>query len=99
MTIRRVWRNDQIEAGKLAELNPSHVVISPGPGRPEKAGITQAVIQKLSGLRPILGVCLGHQAVGNVFGGRVVHAPRLMHGKTSLIFHDGQGVIDFHIKT
>jgi len=90
----KVWRNDQIESGKLAGLNPSHVVISPGPGTPERAGITQEIIQKLSGLQPILGVCLGHQAIGSVFGGRVVQADRLMHGKTSLIFHDGKGIFE-----
>lgn len=88
----RVWRNDQISVLELIQLNPSHVVISPGPGAPEGAGITLEVIRRLGGVVPILGVCLGHQAIGQSFGGRVVQAGRLMHGKTSLIFHDGRGV-------
>ncbi len=88
----RVWRNDQISVPELIQLNPSHVVISPGPGAPEGAGITLEVIRRLGGVVPILGVCLGHQAIGQSFGGRVVQAGRLMHGKTSLIFHDGRGV-------
>lgn len=88
----KVWRNDQISVTGLLALNPNHVVISPGPGTPDKAGITLEVIKQMAGVTPILGVCLGHQAIGQCFGGRVVHANRLMHGKTSLIFHDGQGV-------
>jgi anthranilate synthase/aminodeoxychorismate synthase-like glutamine amidotransferase len=88
----KVWRNDQISVTGLLALNPNYVVISPGPGTPDKAGITLEVIKQMAGVTPILGVCLGHQAIGQCFGGRVVHANRLMHGKTSLIFHDGQGV-------
>ncbi|MBP7462382.1 MAG: aminodeoxychorismate/anthranilate synthase component II, partial [Candidatus Delongbacteria bacterium] len=71
---------------------PSHIVISPGPGRPEQAGISQELIRRFAGRIPILGVCLGHQAIGQVFGGRVVAAPYLMHGKTSMIHHDGRGI-------
>jgi len=88
----RVWRNDRISVPKLLSLRPACVVISPGPGTPEEAGITLDLIRSLAGTVPILGVCLGHQAIGQVFGGRVVPAGRLMHGKTSSIFHDGRGV-------
>jgi anthranilate synthase component 2 len=87
-----VFRNDAIDvAGILAEA-PDAVLISPGPGRPEDAGISLAVIKELAGEIPILGVCLGHQAIGQAFGGDVVSAPTLMHGKTSAIHHEGQGV-------
>lgn len=88
----KVWRNDQISVAELRELKPDRIVISPGPGTPDKAGITLEVIRQLAGLVPILGVCLGHQAIGQCFGGRVVPASRLMHGKTSLIYHDGRGI-------
>jgi len=88
----RVWRNDWISAEELVALTPAQVVISPGPGTPDRAGITLEVIRRLAGVVPILGVCLGHQAIGQLFGGRVVPADRLMHGKTSLIFHDGRGI-------
>lgn len=88
----KVWRNDQISVPELEESNPTHIVISPGPGTPDSAGISLDVIKRLAGLIPILGVCLGHQAIGQAFGGRVVQANRLMHGKTSSIYHDGLGI-------
>ena len=88
----KVYRNDKITTGEIAELAPSKILISPGPGRPEDAGITEAVIEEFGSKTPILGVCLGHQAIGEVFGATVDYAPSLMHGKTSDIFHDGEGV-------
>ncbi|MEW5899072.1 MAG: aminodeoxychorismate/anthranilate synthase component II [Bacillota bacterium] len=88
----RVWRNDQISVPELLALNPARVVISPGPGTPDRAGITLEAVRRLAGCVPILGVCLGHQAIGRCFGGRIVQAARLMHGKTSLIYHDGRGI-------
>lgn len=88
----RVFRNDAVSVAQLQALEPSHIVISPGPGRPSGAGISNAVIRQLGPQRPILGVCLGHQCIGEVFGGQVVRAPRLMHGKTSHIYHEGQGI-------
>ncbi|HXJ20402.1 MAG TPA: aminodeoxychorismate/anthranilate synthase component II [Polyangia bacterium] len=88
----RVVRNDEIAAADIAGLAPSHVVISPGPCTPNEAGISLEVIRTWAGKIPILGVCLGHQAIGQAFGGKVVRAPRVMHGKTSQIFHDGKGV-------
>lgn len=84
-----VYRNDRITIGAINELKPAHIVISPGPRTPNEAGITLEVISRFSGVIPILGVCLGHQAIGQVFGGRVVRAGRLMHGKTSPIHHNG----------
>ncbi len=87
-----VRRNDAITIEEIASMNPSHVVISPGPGRPEHAGITVDVIRRFGADRPVLGVCLGHQAIGMAFGGQVVRAPRQVHGKASEIEHDGQGV-------
>ena len=87
-----VRRNDQITLDEIAGLAPSHIVISPGPGRPEDAGLTPGVIERFGPSIPILGVCLGHQAIGLVCGGRVVRAPVPMHGKTSVIEHDGRGV-------
>jgi anthranilate synthase/aminodeoxychorismate synthase-like glutamine amidotransferase len=87
----RVWRNDQIDVEELAELRPAHIVISPGPGTPEKdSGISNDVIRLLGPQTPILGVCLGQQCIGHVFGGQVVRAPRLMHGKVSPIQHNGE---------
>lgn len=83
----RVLRNDELSVDEIRDLTPSHILISPGPGRPEDAGVTEAVIKELGRQTPILGVCLGHQAIGQVFGGNVVHAPKLMHGKTSEITH------------
>jgi len=87
-----VRRNDQVSLDEIAALRPSHIVISPGPGRPEDAGITPALIERFGPTVPILGVCLGHQAIGLVCGGKVVRAPVPMHGKTSTIDHDGTGV-------
>jgi anthranilate synthase/aminodeoxychorismate synthase-like glutamine amidotransferase len=77
---------------ELEQLAPSHIVISPGPGTPNDAGISSDVIRRFSQRTPILGVCLGHQCIADVFGGQVVRAPRLMHGKTSTILHDGHGI-------
>jgi anthranilate synthase component 2 len=88
----RVVRNDQISVDEVAALAPSHVVLSPGPGTPDDAGITLALIARLAGSVPLLGVCLGHQAIGQAFGGKVVRAGRVMHGKVSRIHHDGGGV-------
>ncbi len=87
-----VFRNDEISIGKIEQLKPSHVVISPGPGTPNEAGVTLELIARLAGKLPILGVCLGHQAIGQAFGGKVVRAAKVMHGKTSRIRHDGSGV-------
>jgi anthranilate synthase component II len=88
----QVYRNDQISLEKIKELKPDGIVISPGPGRPEDAGISLELIQQLGPFVPILGVCLGHQGIGQVFGGNVVCAPELMHGKTSQVYHKGIGV-------
>ncbi len=87
-----VFRNDQVSLAKLRALAPAAIVISPGPGSPKDAGISNDLIKTFAGRVPILGVCLGHQCIGEVFGGRVVRAKRLMHGKTSKIYHDGSGV-------
>ena len=87
-----VRRNDQVTLDEIAAMSPSHIVISPGPGRPEDAGVTPALIDRFGPSVPILGVCLGHQAIGLVCGGKVVRAPTPMHGKTSTIDHDGKGV-------
>ena len=84
----KVFRNDAITIPQIKKLNPSRIVISPGPGRPEDAGISVEIIRELGGKIPILGVCLGHQGIGYAFGGKIVQAKRLMHGKTSLIEHD-----------
>ena len=88
----RVHRNDKITVEEIDRLKPSRIVISPGPGTPIDAGITEDVIRYFHKSTPILGVCLGHQAIGEVFGGRIVRAPTLMHGKVSEIFHDGKGL-------
>jgi anthranilate synthase component 2 len=88
----RVYRNDQIDLDRIVAIAPDGIVISPGPGRPDDAGISVPIIQTLGAQFPILGVCLGHQSLGQVFGGTVVSAPILMHGKTSEIHHTGQGV-------
>jgi anthranilate synthase component 2 len=87
-----VRRNDEITIDEIDALKPSHIVISPGPGRPEDAGISVAVIRRFGVSTPLLGVCLGHQGIGIAFGGDVVRAPQLMHGKTSAVQHDGRGV-------
>jgi anthranilate synthase component 2 len=87
-----VYRNDAVTPDALRTLAPEGIVISPGPGEPRDAGISEDVIRAFSGTVPILGVCLGHQAIGEVFGGRVQRAPRLMHGKTSPILHKGRGL-------
>jgi anthranilate synthase/aminodeoxychorismate synthase-like glutamine amidotransferase len=88
----RVWRNDEITVADIERLDPERLVISPGPGRPEDAGIIIEAIRRLAGRMPILGVCLGHQAMGAAFGGSVVRAPEIMHGKVSPIFHDGRTI-------
>jgi anthranilate synthase component II len=88
----KVFRNDKISVDEIRALNPDMVVISPGPGRPEDAGISLDLIKQLGSSLPILGVCLGHQSIGQVFGGKIVSAPELMHGKTSPVFHAGVGV-------
>jgi anthranilate synthase/aminodeoxychorismate synthase-like glutamine amidotransferase len=87
-----VRRNDQITLDEIESLAPERIVISPGPGVPQNAGITIALIRRFAGKIPILGVCLGHQAIGHAFGGRVVRAPHLLHGKTSEIRHDGKTI-------
>ena len=87
-----VRRNDEIDVDEIARLAPSHILISPGPGRPEDAGVSVDVIRRYGERIPILGVCLGHQAIGVAFGGEVVRAPYLMHGKTSSVHHDAKGV-------
>ena len=87
-----VKRNDAISIDQIKEMRPDRICVSPGPGRPENAGISLAVIDQLGSTTPILGVCLGHQCIAQVFGGEVVRAPKLMHGKTSMINHTGEGV-------
>ncbi len=87
-----VARNDKIDVEAIEAMNPSHIIISPGPCTPREAGVSNAVIEHFAAKIPLLGVCLGHQCIGHVFGAEVVRADRIMHGKTSMIFHDGQGV-------
>ncbi len=87
-----VYRNDAISVAAVRDAGPDGIIISPGPGRPEDGGVSMAVIAELGPEIPVLGVCLGHQCIGQVFGGRVVPAPVLMHGKTSAVFHTGVGV-------
>jgi para-aminobenzoate synthetase component 2 len=84
--------NDRVTVEEIAESKPAGILLSPGPGNPDDAGVTLSVIQKLSGKLPIFGVCLGHQAIGQAFGGNVIRAPELMHGKTSGILHDGRSI-------
>ncbi len=86
----QVFRNDEISVAGLNDLDPESIVISPGPGAPDEAGISKEVIRQLGPFRPILGVCLGHQCIGEVYGGQVRRAPRLMHGKTSPVYHYGE---------
>jgi len=88
-----VHRNDALTVDDAVALGADALLVSPGPGRPADAGISNALIERLAGQVPILGVCLGHQCIGEVFGGRIVRAPRVMHGKTSLVRHDGAGVL------
>lgn len=88
----KVVRNDALSLDEIRQLTPSHIVISPGPGNPSESGVSREVILQLGPSTPVLGVCLGHQCIGEVFGGTVTHAPTLMHGKTSLIYHDSTGV-------
>ena len=87
-----VRRNDEITVDEIDALKPTHIVISPGPGRPEDAGISVEVIRRFGPRTPVLGVCLGHQGIGIAFGGAVIRAPQLMHGKVSSVQHDGRGV-------
>ncbi len=87
-----VFRNDQISLEEIARARPARIVISPGPCTPNEAGISVPLIREFAGKVPVLGVCLGHQSIGQAFGGRIVHARQLMHGKTSPIHHDGRGV-------
>jgi anthranilate synthase component 2 len=87
---QRVFRNDEITVEQALALNPERVMISPGPCSPTEAGVSCDIIRAFAGKKPLLGVCLGHQAIGQVYGGKVVRAPNLMHGKTSPIFHDGE---------
>jgi anthranilate synthase/aminodeoxychorismate synthase-like glutamine amidotransferase len=87
-----VHRNDKISVEQIARKKPEGIVISPGPCTPQEAGISMELVQQLAGKFPILGVCLGHQAIGAAFGGKIVRAPKLFHGKTSQILHDGKGV-------
>lgn len=87
-----IKRNDQISLQEIADLNPDHIVISPGPCTPNEAGVSLATIERFSGQIPILGVCLGHQCIAQVFGGKIIRAGKVMHGKNSLIEHDNTGV-------
>jgi anthranilate synthase component 2 len=87
-----VHRHDDLTLEEIVALEPDGVLVSPGPGTPDDAGLSNDVIRHFAGRRPVLGVCLGHQCLGQVFGGRVVRAPQVMHGKTSLVHHDGAGV-------
>ena len=88
----QIYRNDRISVEEIERLKPDRIVISPGPCTPKEAGISVDVVRRFAGKAPILGVCLGHQSVGYAFGGKIVRADRLMHGKTSMVQHDGKGV-------
>lgn len=88
----QVYRNDEVSLDDIRAKNPERIVISPGPCTPDQAGVSMAVIEAFTGQIPILGICLGHQSIGQVFGGRIVRAREVMHGKTSLIYHKGEGV-------
>ena len=90
----KVVRNDEVSIEQAKELDPQYIVISPGPGRPAQAGISKDIVKAFYKEIPILGVCLGHQAIGEVFGAQIVHAPNIVHGKTSQIFHDGKTVFN-----
>jgi anthranilate synthase/aminodeoxychorismate synthase-like glutamine amidotransferase len=87
-----IYRNDAVTIGRIKKMGPSKILISPGPGKPKDAGISEEVISVFGKTTPILGVCLGHQAIGEVFGGKIVGAKSLMHGKTSRIYHNGKGL-------
>lgn len=87
-----VKRNDAVSLDEISSLRPTHICISPGPGRPAQAGLSNDIVRRFAPQLPLLGVCLGHQCIGEVFGGRIVAAPRLLHGKTSQIQHNGSGV-------
>ena len=89
-----VWRNDEISVDAIIEAAPEKIVISPGPCTPNEAGISLEVIEKLAGSIPILGICLGHQSIGQAFGGHIIRAPKVMHGKLSAIHHSGVGVFE-----
>jgi anthranilate synthase component 2 len=88
----QVHRNDQISISEIEKLNPDQIVVSPGPCTPNEAGISVEAIKHFAGKKPILGVCLGHQSIGQAFGGNIIHAKEIMHGKTSMIYHKEQGV-------
>lgn len=88
----QVHRNDQISLAQIEQLKPERIMISPGPCTPNESGVSMEVIRRYAGKLPILGVCLGHQCIGQVFGGKIVHARQIMHGKTSMIYHTAQGV-------
>ena len=88
----KVFRNDALTLKQVVAMKPAKIVISPGPGRPEDAGISVEIIKQLAGKIPILGVCLGHQAIGYAFGGKIINAKKLMHGKTSMIEHNGKNI-------
>jgi len=90
----KVYRNDKITIAEIEKLKPDHLVISPGPCTPNEAGISLEAIRHFAGKLPILGVCLGHQSIGQAFGGKIVHANAIMHGKTSMIHHTGKGVFN-----
>jgi anthranilate synthase/aminodeoxychorismate synthase-like glutamine amidotransferase len=90
----QVFRNDQVTLDEIRTLAPEKIVISPGPGNPDDGGISNDVIQELGRTIPVLGVCLGHQCIGQVYGGKVSRAPRLMHGKTSAVYHNGKGLFN-----
>ena len=87
-----VFRNDELTVDQLTELCPSYIVISPGPKTPDDAGVSMSAIKRFSGKIPVLGVCLGHQSIGQAFGGKIVHAQQLMHGKTSMVYHNSDGL-------
>ncbi len=89
----RVIRNQDMSVDEISALKPRGIILSPGPGRPEDAGVTVEVIQKLGASIPILGVCLGHQSIGYAFGAKIVHAPTLMHGRTSEVIHSGETIL------
>lgn len=90
----RVYRNDEVTLDEIRALAPTYIVISPGPGSPDDGGVSNEVLREFGPTTPILGVCLGHQCIGQVYGGKVSRAPRLMHGKTSSVYHNGKGLFD-----